>query len=353
MRPVFVGGCPRSGTTLLRMMLNSHPDLAIPHETRILIDGYRRRAEWGDLDDAENRRRVARWVVERKVSRYRRLTEDANELVECMVAAQPTIGSVLSAGFRLYAERHGKSRWGEKRPSVVLNLDAVFAMFPDGQYVNVVRDPRAVVASIRKVGRQRGWGARGIPGATDTWERSARAADRWRRRLRPDQFLDVQYEHLVADPGAVLGRIVEFLGLDAAGLDAMLRYHATADIHSRTLHSLVSKPVTTERLRAWEQALRPKEIALVESVLGEWMGRYGYEPAAAGVKVPAKLRRRHRRRRNEMRLQSARQRGRELGLRLKYRRPVAARPAAVASWNLAGEPGSPVPVSEISSSPDS
>lgn len=326
MRPVFVGGCPRSGTTLLRSMLNSHPDLAIPHETRILIDGYRRRAAWGDLGNPENRRRLARWVVERKVSRYRQLAEDADELVECMVAAAPTIGSVLSAGFRLYAERHGRARWGEKRPSVVLNLDAVFAMFPDGQFVNVVRDPRAVVASFRRVGRQHGWGAPGIPGGTDTWERSTRAADRWRRRLPADQFLEVQYEHLVADPAAVLGRIVEFLDLDAAGLDAMLRYHETADIHSRTLHALVSQPVTTERLRVWEQALRTKEIAFVESVLGDRMRRYGYEPVAAGVKVPANLRRRHRRRRNEMRLESARQRGRELGLRLTYRRPVAARP---------------------------
>ncbi len=324
-RPVFVGGCPRSGTTLLRTMLNSHPELAIPHETRILIDGYRRRAEWGDLGDPDNRRRLARWVVERKVSRYRQLVEDADELVECMVAAAPTLGSVLSAGFRRYAERHGKARWGEKRPSLVLNLDAVFAMFPDGQYVNVVRDPRAVVASIRRAGRQHGWGAHGIPGATDTWERSARAAERW-RRLRGDQCLEVQYEHLVADPAAVLGRIVEFLDLDAAGLDAMLRHHETADIQSRTLHSLVSEPVTTDRVRAWEQALRPREIAFVERALGDWMRHYGYAPIAAGVKVPADLQRRHRRRRNQMRLESARGRARELALRFTYRRPVAARP---------------------------
>jgi hypothetical protein len=325
-RPVFVGGCPRSGTTLLRTMLNSHPELAIPHETRILIDGYRRRADWGDLGSPENRRRVARWVVERKVSRYRRLTDDADELVQCMVAAPPTIGSVLSAGFRLYAERQGKQRWGDKRPSIVLNLDAVFAMFPDGQYINLVRDPRAVVASIRKVGKEHGWGAHGVPGGTDTWERSARAADKWRRRLRDDQFLEVQYEHLVADPAAVLGRIVEFLDLDAAGLDAMLHHHETADIHSRTLHSLVSKPVTTEAVRAWERTLRPREIAFVEGVLGDWMRRYGYEPLTPRVQIPPELRRRYRRRRNEMRLEAARRRARELGLRVRYRAPVSARP---------------------------
>jgi Sulfotransferase family len=325
-RPVFVGGCPRSGTTLLRTMLNSHPELAIPHETRVLIDGYRRRAMWGDLGDPENRRRLARWVVDRKVSRYRRLSENADELVEAMVAAPPTLGSVLGAGFRLFAAHHGKERWGEKRPSVVLNLDAVFAMFPDAQYVNVVRDPRAAVASIRRVGKRYGWGAHGLPGGTDTWERSVRAADRWRRRLPADQFLEVQYEHLVADPSAALARIVEFLELDAAGLDAMLHHHESADLRRGTLHSLVSKPVTTERLRAWEQGLRPREIAFVESVLGDYMRRYGYEPVAAGVKVPERLRRRHKQRRRQMRLKTAQRRARDLRIRLTYRRPVAARP---------------------------
>jgi hypothetical protein len=306
-------------------MLTSHPELAIPHETRILIDGYRRRAEWGDLGDPGNRRRLARWLVERKVSRYQQLTDDAEALVESMVAAPPTLGSVLSAGFRLYADRHGKVRWGEKRPSLVLNLDAVFAMFPDGQYVNIVRDPRAVVASIRKAGRKHGWGAHGLPGGTDTWERSVRAADRWRRRLPAGQFLEVQYEHLVNDPAAVLGRIARFLVLDPAGLEAMLRHHETADIDSRTLHAYVSKPVTAERIRTWEQALRPGEIAFVESVLGDRMRRYGYEPVAGGRKVPPDLIRRYRRRRRQMRMESARRDARESWLRVTYRRPVAAR----------------------------
>jgi hypothetical protein len=136
----------------------------------------------------------------------------------------------------------------------------------------------------------------------------------------------VQYEHLVADPAAVLGRIVAFLELDVAGLDAMLHHHETADIHSETLYSLASKPVTTEAVRTWERALRPREVAFVESVLGEWMRRYGYEPVAPAVKIPPELRRRYRRRRGETRLESARLRARELGLRVRYRAPVSARP---------------------------
>jgi hypothetical protein len=323
-RPVFVGGCPRSGTTLLRAMLDAHPDLAIPGETRILVDGYRARARWGNLEDAENRRRVARWVVERKVSRSDRLAPEA-ELVERMVAAPPTIGSVLSAGFRLYAERHGKPRWGDKRPSLVLNLDAVFAMFPDAQFVNLVRDPRAVLSSIRRVGRRHGWGGRGLAGGADKWERSLRAADRWRRRLRADQFHELRYEDLVADPAAALERLVAFLELDPAGLDAMLRHHETTEVASAKLHRLVSQPVTTETVRAWERELKPRQVAFVESVLGDWMDRYGYERVATGQPVPERLAKRYRERRREMRVVHAKRRARELALRIAYRRPVAAR----------------------------
>jgi hypothetical protein len=325
LRPVFVGGCPRSGTTLLRVMLDAHPDLAMPGETRILVDGYRARVRFGDLEDPENRRRVARWVVGRKVANHERLTGDADELVERMVAAPPTIGSVLSAGFQLYAERHGKARWGDKRPSLVLNLDAVFAMFPDAQFVNVVRDPRAVVASIRRVGRRHGWHGRGLPAGADTWERSVHAADRWRRRVRADQFHELRYEDLVTEPAAELKRLVAFLRLDPGGLDAMLRHHETTHVRTAQLHRLVSEPVTTDAVRTWEQELRPREIAFVESALGGWMARYGYEPSAPGRAVPEKLAERHRRRRRHMRVVHAKRRARELTLRVTYRRPVAAR----------------------------
>ena len=325
-RPVFVGGCPRSGTTLLRTMLTAHPELAIPQETRFLIDGYRARRRWGDLADPDNRRRLARWVVDRRVSRHAQLTPDTDELVARMVAAPPTIGSVLSAGFRLHAERHGAVRWGDKRPSLVLNLDAVFAMFPGAQYVNVVRDPRAAIASIRTVGRRHGWSAHGIPGGTEAWARSQREADRWRRRLPADQFLEVRYEELVSEPEPVLAAIVGYLGLDPAGLDAMLHHHETADVSTRSLHALVARPVTTEAVRRWERELTREEIAFVEHVLADPMRRYGYEPVATGVVIRRGLRRRYRRRRLQMRRHTARRDATELALRLLYRHPVAARP---------------------------
>jgi hypothetical protein len=318
-RPVFAGGCPRSGTTMFRTMLNAHPELALPHETRFVVDGYRKRAQWGDLTKEKNRRKLARWVVKRKKSRFERITKDPTELVEAMAAAPPTMGSVLSAGFKLYAGHQDKPRWGDKRPAYAINLDAVFAMWPDAQFINVVRDPRAAVASIRKIG----WYKDGIPAGIELWERTLRRTDRWRRRLGPDQFLEIRYEALVADPAAVLERVVGFLGLDPAGLEQMVAFHERADIRSKTTYALVSQPITTSPMRTWEQTMTRQEIALVEHALAGPMARYGYEPVLDGVAVDPVMRKQLWTQRYAMRREDARTLVDETKLRFAYRQPVA------------------------------
>ncbi|MGH3344504.1 MAG: sulfotransferase family protein [Carbonactinosporaceae bacterium] len=321
-RPVFVGACPRSGTTLLRTMLNSHPELAVPHETRFVVDVWQRRAQFGDLSDPKNRRRLARWIIKRPKSRVHRLDAEPKEIVARLVAAPPTLGSLLGTCFALYAERHGKPRWGDKRPSYAQHLDAVFAMFPDAQYINIVRDPRAAVASIRKIG----WFNGDVVPAADVWERAVRSVDSWRKRLAPDQLLEIQYEDLVADPQSVVDRIVGFLGLPPEGIEAMLSFHENSDIpRSGRFHPLVSTPVTTSALRTWEESLSREEIAFVEGALAGKMQRYGYEPVAADVRVPDEMRRNFKRRQRHKAKERVSGTVDDAKLRFTYRQPVAAR----------------------------
>ena len=319
-RPVFMGACPRSGTTLIRTMLNCHPELAMPHETRFLVDAYRGRRKWGDMSDAARRRALASWIVRQPKTRVQRLTKDFDGFVERSVAAPPTLGAVLSTGFRMYAERHDKQRWGDKRPSYVLDLDAVLAMFPNAQFINVVRDPRAAVASIRKIG----WFADGLSAGTDLWLRSQRSADRWRRKLARDQFFELQYEQLVDDTEGALAGLLEFLGLDPDGLESMLNYHEKIDIKSRQIHPLVDKPVTAAAVRSWESSLARPEVGLIESTLADRMARYGYEPVATGVQVPRELTRALRARQRSWRREDIQRRRADLQCRLLYRHPVAA-----------------------------
>jgi hypothetical protein len=111
-RPIFVIGCPRSGTTLLQLMLHAHPRIAVPTETRFVLAAYDARRDFGDLREAQNRRALAEWIVGRKVTRFRDLGLDRAAVVEEIVAAPGTLGSALETVFRAYARRFGKQRWG-------------------------------------------------------------------------------------------------------------------------------------------------------------------------------------------------------------------------------------------------
>src|SRR5215216_1225373 len=149
-RPLFIGACPRSGTTLLRVMLDSHPDLAIPHETNFIRRLWWQRRRFGDLRDPANRLRVARWIFTTKDTRGSRLSDgriSRRDAIRRVAGAPPTIGSIVQACLRLYADVNGKPRWGDKRPAYSGFIGTLFTMFPNGQYINVVRDPRGAVAS--------------------------------------------------------------------------------------------------------------------------------------------------------------------------------------------------------------
>lgn len=287
-RPVFVGACPRSGTTLFRSMLNAHPDLALPRETHFVMEAYRNRHKFGDLRAPENKRKLARWLVRRDRTQFDRLEIPPDDAVRALRAAPPTLGSVIGTGFKMFAEQDGKARWGDKRPMYGQRLPELFAMFPDAQVVLLVRDPRAVVASMKKLGWPKAVIRNGsVGGGTRRWLNAIDAGQRGLKRYRRDQVLQIRYEDLVTDPASVLSYVCGFLGLDDSGLKAMLEYHVGgSDIptpQQAKYHPKVAKPVTDEAVRSWTTVLTDDEIAQIERMAGRQMVRYGYQP----TQVPA------------------------------------------------------------------
>ena len=147
-RPIFVVGCPRSGTTLLSLMIHAHPRLAMPPESRFLLPTWRARARFGDLSTPQQRKQLARACTS-KGSRVRDLGLQPQAVAATQIlAAPPTIGSAFGTVFKAYAELHGKARWGDKRPLYFQEVDVLLRLFPDAQIVHIVRDAAANVASL-------------------------------------------------------------------------------------------------------------------------------------------------------------------------------------------------------------
>jgi hypothetical protein len=275
-RPVIVVGCPRSGTTLLQVMLHAHPRIAIPPENRFLLPAYHRRRQFGDLRDPANRRALGQWLVSDRSTMFRDFGLDPDEVVEQVSAAPPTLGSVLATVFRSYAQRFGKPRWGDKRPSYISNLDIIRRLFPSAQIVHIVRDGRDCVASLTELA----W--MDVYRAAAMWAKSMDHA-RWAaRRLGPESFYELRYERLVTDPVSELTALCDYLG--EVYEPAMAEPAVVAKVavpRRKKHHALTRRPVTGARIGSWADRLEPWEIGLCEAVLGSRLRRYGYEMSGA------------------------------------------------------------------------
>jgi hypothetical protein len=281
-RPIFVVGFPRSGTTLLRLMLHSHPRIAIPYETSFLLAAYRERRRFGDLTEVANRRRLAEFIVDRKEGKFHLMRLDRADVVERIVAAPPTLGSALAAVYSTYADGFGKPRWGDKRPSYVRWLDVLLRLFPDAQIVNLVRDGRDCLASLLDVP----WYSRDVYYWVAEWAAAIDAGTRAAARLPAGSFHQLRYEDLVASPEAQLRRLCEFLGetYDPAMAEPN-RLAPEIVPRNRSWHRRTHAPVTTERIGAWTGRLEAWQIGLCEAAVGDRLTSLGY--ALSGARRPA------------------------------------------------------------------
>ncbi len=264
--PVFIVGCGRSGTTLLRGLLQAHPKIAIPLESLFVAD-YLRAAEWMTLDD-----------LKKLIIHEPELEEWGIEVALDDVRDCATIAELISRLHEIYAIQHRKERWGQKTPRLVRHLDLLRSHFPNACYIHLVRDPRAVVRSLvhSNVHRSTPWHA------ANRWVNDVSAGMDFESRF-PDRMLRIHYEQLAASPEATLSQILGFLKLEM--VDQILESGPGAEEYSKfynRIHSHLEQGVTDEFVDRWKVDLSDSDLALVESVTRPLMERLGYSPVTQG-----------------------------------------------------------------------
>jgi hypothetical protein len=277
-RPIFVVGCPRSGTTLLQLMLHAHPRIAIPPETRFVITTYEARNTFGDLREEANRRALASSIVDHKDTLFYDLELDADEIRAEIVDGPPTLGSAIGTVFRAYARRFDKPRWGDKRPGYYQYIPALLRMFPDAQIVNLIRDGRDCVASLMSMP----WFKQDIYGAICSWTEAIDSGRQAARRLPAGVFFELQYEQLVADPERNLAALCEFLGEEYDPAMAQPDRIAASTIPERkTWHADTQRQVAASPAGTWRERLEPWQISLCEAAMASRLTSLGYEVSGA------------------------------------------------------------------------
>jgi len=203
---IFIGGIPRSGTSLMRAILGSHPDVAMfPRELplwRVLAPAFAER----DIGRREGRERLVAALVTHPVVSEAGVTLDGAAILAAL-ASQPeiTLGAVFAEAMRQYARQSGRPRWGVKEPRSEFHADRILTEFPRATFVHMIRDPRDIVTSQRV---QWGRAAQHIAATTAAWRQSAALA-RHGAEVTAGAYIAVRYEDLVTDPSAVVRRVCD------------------------------------------------------------------------------------------------------------------------------------------------
>jgi len=221
-RGIFVVGCPRSGTTLLRMILDSHNLICSGEETGFLE--YMENIvfqRWKHLDTYG----IPREDVLSKIRDFYLTFHHAN------------------------CDRTGKPIWAEKSPFYVKHLGFINELFPKCKVIHIIRDGRDVAASYKEM-----WGQWSFFMSLHDWIECTRTGQQAAASLGESRYFEVKYEDLVADPEPILKMMTAFLGIpwDDALLDHASRPHKTiiAKTSDRPL-----KPIKRTSVGSWRTRL--------------------------------------------------------------------------------------------------
>ena len=284
--PIFVVGCPRSGTTLLRLMLDAHPELAIPPESHFipLVARVRGRYDQPSGVDAEH---LAADVMRGIRFRDWDLPPDA---VRAVIRARhpSTLAAAIECFFIAYADAHGKARWGDKTPGYSIELPLLSGLFPDAVFVHLIRDGRDVGMSLMEVPRP----PRSLAEAAQVWRSRVTRGRADGGALGPARYLELRYESMVSDPEAALRAICTLASLEYT--PAMLDYHRedpTASVPERNWghHANLARP-PTQGLRDWRDRMSAPDQQLFEAVAGDVLSELGYERRFPDVPFAARAR---------------------------------------------------------------
>ncbi len=293
--PIFIVGSSRSGTSLLRQILNGHDRIWITGET-YYFDDLRPtlRTSGSTRLDPEARERTERFFTRFGNRRWR----SARALEELRGEADRLGGSAdayFEAFCRLRARRREREIWGEKTPRHVFRIDEMMAAYPGARIICLVRDPRAVVASYRDAWQRAFFRRRGNPKThflrarqqydivltALLWNGTVRASYDARARFGGERVFVQSYESLVMTTEDAVRDLTEWLGVGYQ--ESMLDEVKVVASSYASIHG--AQGISAEPLTRWRKTLTPEEIGIVQMITGRLMRELGYEREEVSASV--------------------------------------------------------------------
>ncbi len=209
--PVFIVGMPRSGTTLMRALLNQHPRVSLALTESHFIPYFIK--SFGDPPPLNTPGKVELFIKRfHQTVFYQNLSKqgytfNAEDLSQH--ASLNSWASIFECILRHFSPKPDQTDviWGDKTPGYLKHISLLKQLYPEARFLHIIRDPRDYCLSARQ-----SWG-KSIYRAAHRWQATLSKA-RQVGRTMGDAYLEVTYESLLGDTENVMGRIAEFLECD-------------------------------------------------------------------------------------------------------------------------------------------
>ena len=268
--PLFLVGRPRSGTKLLRALLNRHPEISIPFWESNFIPNLSSKAEsFGNLKNRRNFHRFFRFFSQieffRMIGKEHRYAHIVNEEFWYDAVNDFSYAGVIGTFYTMYAQCDGKTIWGDKSPHYMRSVKYLDEQFPDSKFVHIIRDVRDHCLSNMV-----------------SWKKSPyRSAQLWVDSITEcrseamiylnNRYLEVKYEVLLDDPEGELTKICDFLDIqyvpDMRSLSEPVERHGDTKGQKEILKSNKGK---------WQKVMPKTMIKEIEAISYDLLNELGY-----------------------------------------------------------------------------
>ena len=286
----FIIGRPRSGTTLLRTMLDAHPQLKVPFESPVILNLYEKYKNI-EKEGHERREEFYSDLLRQKKFRYWPFEKDLkNIILEAEGYSFQDLIKIIYLNYQSFFPKKDIKLLGDKNPNYSININKVFKIFPDARYIHLVRDPRDHFASVKKVDFV-------IPSASLIAFRWQYAIKRNRelQTKHSGRFLTVRYEDLVQDTAPTLEKICGFLKVPFH--DSILNFAGMKEeilskfpgLKENPYHKNLFRPVNPDSVGQWGKSLSQLQVQMIEKQCREGMIAFDYQHANSKKSVWANL----------------------------------------------------------------
>tara|TARA_B100000378_G_scaffold206253_1_gene169516 strand:+ start:19839 stop:20789 length:951 start_codon:yes stop_codon:yes gene_type:complete len=269
---IFIIGAPRSGTKLLREILNNHSEIYIPEaETLFLYKLYLSWEQFGELSIENNFNKLFDYILNTPFYSY--LQDEGDEWIVdknswFQRCTEWNYSHVMTKFFESCASKKEKCLFGDKTPSYLYPVDFIRSQFSGAKIIHIVRDPRDYGLSVKKA-----------------WNKNLyRSVYRWNDWISQtinqlgskDDFIQVKYEDLIESPKDVMKEVMLFLNVnyEESLFTFTKRVEPVGDAKNQNT-------IMKGNFGKWESVLSNKKIKRIEELCFESMKIVGYSPKLA------------------------------------------------------------------------